>query len=153
METSSRLFIATNFYGPKSDSARAGAPKRSGRPAQRHSEGASAASAPTWRFEEPIRSIPERRRALRVETRAPALVHWTWNRWRSARDDPTWEVRSGVHVVDLAIPTPLEAREINFTFYWPAVDRWEGRDFTVVLEETPKRPPRSNGEAPSLLEA
>jgi glucoamylase len=143
METTSRLFIATNFYGPKNDAPTAGVPKRAGRAAQRHSAESAAAPPPTWRFEEPIATISERRRLLRVETKAPALVHWTYNRWRTTRDDPTWEVRSGIHVVDLSIPTPLEAREINFTFYWPAAGRWEGRDFTVVLEETPKRPSRS----------
>jgi glucoamylase len=134
METSSRLFIATNFYSPKT-SASGGRPPKSTRRAGRRPSGEPAVpSTAIWRFEEPIASIPARRRTLRVETRAPALVHWTWNHWRSVRDDPTWEVRSGVHLADLMIPTPLEEREINFTFYWPAAGRWEGRDFTVRLE-------------------
>jgi glucoamylase len=147
MEMSTRLFIATNFYGAKEELGGSGVPNRAGRGAQRHETSAVPATTPIWKFESPIGTISERRHLLRVETRAPALVHWTHNGWRTARDDPTWEVRSGVHVVDLTIPPVPEAREIKFTFYWPAVDRWEGRDFTVVLEESPKRNGRKDGRS------
>jgi hypothetical protein len=30
-----------------------------------------------------------------------------------------------------------QAAPIRFTFFWPAVDRWEGRDFVINVEGTP----------------
>ena len=40
-------------------------------------------------------------RTLRVETLAPALVHWSVDGWRTVHDIPTRDTTLGVHVADL----------------------------------------------------
>jgi hypothetical protein len=143
MEMEPRLFIATHFYDTARDDTTPGALKRGRRTARLATSGGASTRAAVWSFENKIEIIPERVHVLRVETRAPAMIHWTSDGWRTTRDDPTWEVRSGVHVADLAIPSPPIDRKIRFTFYWPGADRWEGSDFTVLVEESVGRPGKS----------
>jgi glucoamylase len=86
-----------------------------------------------WRFNNKVRAIPPGR-TLRVETLQPALVHWSVDGWRTVHDEPTRDTTLGVHLVDL--PTLRLSRDdrVDFTFYWPEADRWEGIDYQVCIE-------------------
>ena len=42
----------------------------------------------------------------------------------------------GIEFVDVPI-TRLQAAPIRFTFFWPAAERWEGRDFAITVEKSP----------------
>jgi glucoamylase len=86
-----------------------------------------------WRFNNKVRTIPVGL-TLRIETFAPARVHWGLDGWQQVYDTDTRDTTLGVHVVDL--PTaPLRAgRCVDFTFYWPAEQLWEGTDFSVCIE-------------------
>ncbi|HSB53245.1 MAG TPA: glycoside hydrolase family 15 protein [Gemmatimonadales bacterium] len=85
-----------------------------------------------WRFNHKIRELPPGR-TLRVETLAPAVIHWSTDGWRTARDAPTRDSGLGVHLADLPTPALPAGSEILFTFYWPEGDRWEGADFSVKI--------------------
>ena len=74
------------------------------------------------------------RRTLRVETLAKALVHWSVDGWRTVRDTVTDDTTLGVHVVDLPTIRLRHGDRVDFAFYWPEVDRWEGADFFVCVE-------------------
>ena len=87
----------------------------------------------TWRFNNKARSMPERR-ILRVETLAPALVHWSGDNWRTVRDSPTRDTTLGVHVADLETLSLRIGDRVELTFYWPDADRWEGVDFVICVE-------------------
>ena len=54
----------------------------------------------SWRFNNKVRAMPPGR-SLRVETLAPALVHWSVDGWRAVHDIRTRDTTLGVHVVDL----------------------------------------------------
>ncbi|HET6384843.1 MAG TPA: glucan 1,4-alpha-glucosidase [Armatimonadota bacterium] len=83
-----------------------------------------------WRFNHKIRSIPAGK-LLRIETLAPAIVHWSADDWSTVQDGTTHDVELGIHIADLPTKTFLEGRRVIFTFYWPDADRWEGADFVV----------------------
>ncbi len=94
---------------------------------------APAATRACWRFTAPRPSMPAGR-TLRLEVMAPARVRW------SVDDRGTWadlEARDtglGVWVADVpesALLTPGQA--IDFTFWWPEADRWEGREIRVEV--------------------
>jgi glucoamylase len=86
-----------------------------------------------WRFNNKVRSMPADR-TLRIETLAPAIVRWSADGWRTARDTATRDTTLGVHVADLEA-TPLVAGDrLDLTFYWPGAERWEGVDFRVDVE-------------------
>jgi len=87
----------------------------------------------TWRFNNKVRAMPAGR-ILRVETLAPAIVHWSVDTWRTVHDTPTVDTTLGVHVADLHTMDLRAGDCVNLTFYWPEVDRWEGYDFLVCIE-------------------
>jgi glucoamylase len=91
-----------------------------------------------WRFNHRTRSIRTGRR-LRLETLVPAVVHWSTDGWRTIHDTPARATGLGEYVIDLPTETLLADVRIDFTFYWPEVDRWEREDFSVVVE-TARRP-------------
>jgi len=87
----------------------------------------------TWRFNNKVRSMPSGR-ILRIETLAPAIVHWSVDDWCTVHDTPTADTTLGVHVADLHTTNERTGGRVNLTFYWPDVDRWEGVDFFVCVE-------------------
>jgi glucoamylase len=99
---------------------------------ERYVKGNQGSPIHTWRFNHKCRTLPAGR-TLRVEVLAPAVVRWTLDGWRTTEDAATRDVGLGVQLVDL--PTaPLPAGSaVDFTFRWVEVDRWEGRDFRVLV--------------------
>ena len=86
-----------------------------------------------WRFNNKCRSMP-RGRGLRIVLAAPALVHWSFDHWQTANDSNTRDTGLGVFAVDLPADTLASGREIVFTFYWTREQRWDGTNFSVVVE-------------------
>ena len=86
-----------------------------------------------WRFNNKVRAMPADR-TLRVETLAPAVVHWSADGWRTAHDTATRDTTLGVHVSDLGTRDLRCGDRVDFTFYWPEVDRWEGVAFSACIE-------------------
>jgi glucoamylase len=83
-----------------------------------------------WHFNHKCRAINVRE-TLRIETLAPAMVHWSGDGWSTTRDEHTQASGLGTHFVDLPTATLPPGARIAFTFYWPQVERWEGTDFEV----------------------
>jgi glucoamylase len=84
-----------------------------------------------WRFNHKIRSL-QPGKTLRIETLAPATLHWTTDDWHTIHDSSTIDSGLGLHFVDLKPDKPLpEHSTIKFTFYWHHSDVWENQDFCV----------------------
>ena len=86
-----------------------------------------------WRFNNKVRAMPANR-TLRVETLAPAVVHWSVDGWRTVHDTATRDTTLGVHVCDLGTRDLRRGDRVHLTFYWPEAERWEGVDFLVCIE-------------------
>lgn len=89
-----------------------------------------------WRFNQKIRSLPAGK-ILRIETLAPAVLHWSADEWKTINDDQTYDTGLGIHTVDLATNMLDEGTMVRFTFYWPGTGRWEGSDFAVGIASPP----------------
>lgn len=76
-----------------------------------------------------------RGKRLRLILMASALVHYSFDGWQTAADVRTRDTRLGTHVVDLAADRLAVGSEIVFTFHWTQEQRWEGADFSVVVEQ------------------
>ena len=87
----------------------------------------------TWRFNNKVRAMPAGR-TLRVETLAPAVVHWSVDGWHTVHDTYTSDTTLGVHVADLQMLCLRIGDRVDFTLYWPKAERWEGTDFVVCVE-------------------
>ena len=85
-----------------------------------------------WRFNHKRRTI-DPGRVLRLETIVPSVVHWSADGWRSTHDAQARDTGLGEYVIDLPTETYPVGTSIDFTFYWPESDRWEGADFRVAV--------------------
>jgi glucoamylase len=89
------------------------------------------ASLEVWKFNRRPRSVRPGV-TLRIQTTASFMLRWTRDEWSHAANTSSTPVALGFEFVD--IPVPLEqAAPIRFTFFWPKVERWEGRDFAVWI--------------------
>jgi glucoamylase len=86
-----------------------------------------------WRFNNKVRTMPANK-VLRVETLAPAVVHWSADGWRTAQDTATQNTTLGVHIADLETRHLSSGDRVCLTFYWPEAERWEQVDFIVCIE-------------------
>jgi len=86
-----------------------------------------------WRFNHKIRSMPAGK-ILRIETLAPALIHWSADDWNTSHDLNTHDVGLGVYPADLETGSLAKGTVIKFTFYWPGTARWEGTNFAVNVQ-------------------
>ena len=86
-----------------------------------------------WRFNNKARTMPAGK-TLRVETRAAAVVHWSADGWQTVHDTATRDTGLGMHLADLPTTDLAAGTTVTFTFRWPPVDRWEGRDFAVQVQ-------------------
>ena len=102
-----------------------------------------------WRFNNKVREMPQGC-TLRVETLAPAVVHWSVDRWRTVHDTPTQDTTLGVHFADLRVLDLSAGDDVVLTFYWPESERWENVDFIVCVEDP--QPHRSHQTARRQIE-
>jgi len=85
-----------------------------------------------WRFNNKRRTVAPGA-ILRIETLARATVHVGVDGWTRVRDVASTDTNLGVWIADVDVAALGAARSIEFTFYWPDADRWEGADFQVLL--------------------
>ena len=86
-----------------------------------------------WRFNHRIRTMPAGKK-LRIETLAPAVIHWSTDDWATAQDSKSHEIEGlGIHLTDLPAETLREGGKVRFTFYWPDADRWEGKNSVIRI--------------------
>ncbi|HEX2974200.1 MAG TPA: glycoside hydrolase family 15 protein, partial [Tepidisphaeraceae bacterium] len=88
-----------------------------------------------WRFTHQTSSMPPGKR-LRIETLARARVHFSLDGWQSVRDQATTDTGLGLHITDLPTESVRSGGAVQFTFFWPEPQRWEGRDFVVRIDDT-----------------
>jgi glucoamylase len=86
----------------------------------------------TWRFDHQQAAIGAGD-LLRVEVQARALIHWTHDGWKTAREIETRDTGLGIQVADLTTKELEREDVIGFTFYWPDANHWEAKDFFVSV--------------------
>jgi len=83
-----------------------------------------------WRFNNKIRSMPPGK-ILRIETIAPAVIHWSDDDWRTVQDVTAHTTGLGIYIADLSTKSLPEGRQVKFTLFWPDANHWQGTDFVV----------------------
>jgi glucoamylase len=91
-----------------------------------------------WRFNHKIRSLPPGK-SLRIETLAPAVIHWSADDWSTVQDATAHDAGLGIHIADLSTQALPQGRRVKFTFFWPGAGHWEGLDFTIHVGSLPQR--------------
>jgi glucoamylase len=96
-----------------------------------------------WRFNHKCQVMQAGKR-LRIEVLQPAVVHWSADGWRKVVDSPTRDTGLGLHVADLATGELTAGARLDFTFYWPLANRWEGGNFSITV--SPPAPASEGGQ-------
>lgn len=90
------------------------------------------ASFSIWRFNHKAKRVVAGR-SLRLELLAPAIVHWSSDNWKTCTDLKTMDSALGLHYVDLAVNKLAPGSHVDFTFFWPLANKWEGTDWRVEV--------------------
>jgi glucoamylase len=85
-----------------------------------------------WRFNHQIRELPSGK-TLRIETLAQAQLRWSIDGWKTFAEETTHDTRFGVHFIDLPGKELFGGTNLQFTFYWPEAEKWEGKDFDIKV--------------------
>jgi glucoamylase len=88
-----------------------------------------------WRFNQKVHVLPSGK-VLRVETRTPAVVHWSADGWHTTNDCKTEDTSLSIHHADLPTDKLPTGTKVSFTFRWPeAGDKWEGTNYEVQVTD------------------
>jgi len=87
-----------------------------------------------WRFNNKCRILPAGK-TLRVATLVPAVVHWSHDGWQTSNDVTARNTGLGIYLADLPTKGMDAGHMLMFTFYWPEAKRWEGTDFSIIIQD------------------
>ncbi len=88
-----------------------------------------------WSFRHPLRRMPAGR-TLRLVVGAEATVVWSADGWATQGAAQAAEQRAlGLWFADLPTAQLAGPGPVEFTFFWKADRRWEGRNFSVAIGE------------------
>jgi glucoamylase len=87
-----------------------------------------------WSLNHSLRRVP-RRKILRVILPADATIIWTVDGWATKNSlDMTRNETFGLWFADLATGKLPSGTVVEFTFFWKADQRWEGRNWQVTIQ-------------------
>jgi glucoamylase len=87
-----------------------------------------------WGFRHQLRSIPSGK-ILRIVVAAEATVVWSADGWANTNQSGTTNVNDlNLWFSDLSAERLTIGSVIEFTFYWKAAQRWEGRNWQVQVQ-------------------
>lgn len=84
----------------------------------------------------PVRQVREVTcgQTLRIQAPSAFRLHWTKDEWQTVEDATSINTKLGVGFVDIPIDEDQRA-PIRFTFFWTVSQKWEGRDYAVLVRE------------------
>jgi glucoamylase len=102
---------------------------------ERYARGRAACRFAMWRFNHKIRRTTQGT-TLRVEANARFVLQWTRGHGAPTQKCEGVDTTIGVWVADLAAELLPAGSDVQFTFYWPDADRWEGTSYSVSVDAT-----------------
>jgi glucoamylase len=70
---------------------------------------------------------------LRVQGRAPFMLRWSSDAWKTAQDTTAKRNALEIDYVDLSTAQLDSGAEVCFTFLWTATHDWEEKNFTIAI--------------------
>jgi hypothetical protein len=92
-----------------------------------------------WSHRHSIRRVPPGQ-ILRLIVEAEATIVWSDTAWATTNKADTTQISAlGLWFADLPTENCPTGSVIEFTFFWKAAGRWEGRNYSVaVTSQSPK---------------
>jgi glucoamylase len=89
-----------------------------------------------WKFNRQVQMV-EAGTILRMQATSPFLVRWTTDDWQHSADTPSRTTAMGIDYADIAAPN--RSISLTFTFLWVDEDRWEGKEYNVLVRTAAQR--------------
>jgi glucoamylase len=87
-----------------------------------------------WLLKHPLQRV-ERRKILRIILAAEATIVWTADDWATKDSvDMTRNETFDLWFADLATGKLPSGTMVEFTFFWKADQRWEGRNWQITIQ-------------------
>lgn len=99
---------------------------------RRYVQDKTASNLAPWRFNHKTRRILKTQ-TLRIEAKAPFILHYTVDGWKSFQDQESADSTLGIWYVDIAAENLKTGDQISFTFYWTGCSSWEEENFDVTV--------------------
>ncbi len=88
-----------------------------------------------WSLRHPIRRMPHGK-ILRIIVETEATIVWSADRWKNINKSETTNVNSlNLWFADFPTKAMPAGSAIEFTFFWKNEQRWEGKNYSVVVGE------------------
>jgi glucoamylase len=100
--------------------------------AERYGQGKRRPPIEVFRLERQLHSIPAGRK-LRMLADEEFFLVWSVDDWKTVRKAESRSVGCAGHFADMETE-PGKAGRVVFTMHWQSQDRWEGRNFEVLLD-------------------
>jgi glucoamylase len=84
-----------------------------------------------WQFNHQIQNWNPGTERIRVATTAPAKLIFTLDGWQTSETIELTATPIGCYYADVALNG---SHALEFTFYWPEADRWEGKNFQIIAD-------------------
>ncbi len=84
-----------------------------------------------WKFNRQVRKVPSGTR-LRIIVPERFRLHWSPDGWKTVLDEAAVNTALGLSYFDIETG-PGTPGPVRFTFFWPARDAWEGKDYSVEV--------------------
>ena len=85
-----------------------------------------------WKPNHRVRAIRSEQ-PLRLEVYEPAFLHWTRDNWVTVQHEPMESLEDRVFFKEFPSGFFTAGRTLQFTFFWPETNRWEGQDYSLGL--------------------
>jgi glucoamylase len=84
-----------------------------------------------WRFSDQCKTVAFEK-TLRIELMEEAVIHWTDDDWKTINETPAKNTGIGIFFGD--IPVNQKSSQIEFTFFWKKVSKWEQTNFKAEIK-------------------
>lgn len=99
---------------------------------ERYIKNKTIAAFEVWRFNHQRTSVFAEKN-LRIEVLSEAEIHWTDDNWKTVNKTTTKDTGINIYIAD--IPTRNKKNiQIEFTFFWAKAQRWENKNFMVIVK-------------------
>lgn len=88
-----------------------------------------------WRFDHKIKTINKSKKKLRIEAKKLFNLRWSVDGWSNYFDSESKHSGMGMQYVDIDLNRKKVKDQIEFTFYWPEADKWEGNNFITSVQD------------------
>lgn len=100
--------------------------------AERYQNGTTGKELEVWKPNRQARTV-RAGSLLRIQAPVPFYLHGTTNEWQEVQETRSTATGLGIEFVDIPV-APEQRAPVRFTFRWLEGNRWEGRDYAVVVE-------------------